>query len=247
MEPKTIIGLIIFLIIISVIFYAIYKTISYFKSEQVKEIMIIDAPVQIESDMQSCTGTLLSTGNEFTYSFWMYVTHWEDTYNPKFIFRKKHLLNTLNVTLGANTSDMEIYLTDENGIISKNTEADNDHTHAIRHFPLQSWNHVVISVWNKTLDVYLNGKLVRTFLIAKPLQPSDGALTIGSISENGESTFNGFLSRFKFIPTILSPREIYKIYLEGPAKQSELSQKMDDSKIEINLNLNQSPPCANAN
>lgn len=247
MESKTIIGLIIFVILISVIFYAIYKTILYFNSEQVKEIAIIDSPVEVEHDMTTCSGNVSTSGNENTYSFWMYVTQWELTSGPKFIFRKQHLSNTLNVVLSSDRSDMEIFLTDLNGDkIGDTEEGDNDHTHLIKNFPLQSWNHVVISIWNKTLDVYLNGKLIRTFLLKANLQPFDGPLTIGSVSDDSENTFNGFLSRFKYYPTILSPKEIYKLYLQGPAAKSELSQKPNTAKLNMNLSFSKSPSCANA-
>ena len=247
MEPKTIIGLIIFVILISVIFYAIYKTILYFNSQQVKEITIIESPVEVEHDMNTCSGNVSTNGNENTYSFWMYVTQWEITSSPKFIFRKQHLSNNLNVVLSSDRSDMEIYLTDLNGEkIGDFEENDDDHTHLVRNFPLQTWNHVVISIWNKTLDVYLNGKLIRTFLLKANLQPFDGPLTIGSLSNDNESTFNGFLSRFKYFPTILSPKEIYKLYLQGPAAKSELSQKPNTTKLNMNLSFSKSPSCANA-
>ena len=250
MELKTIVGLSVFIILISVIFYAIYKTVLYFKSEQGKEIMIIDSPVEIASDMSTCSGNIPSSGNEHTYSFWVYVNQWEITTGPKYIFRKEHLSNNLNVVLNEDKTDLEVFLTDKSSgdkIVKFEDETDNDSTHRLRSFPLQSWNNVIISIWNKTLDVYLNGKLARTFIIAEPLQPLDnGKLTIGSLSANNENTFNGYLSRFKYIPHVISPKEIFQIYLKGPALKSELSQKPNTSKLNINLNFNQAPACASA-
>ena len=68
---------------------------------------------------------------------------------------------------------------------------------------------------------------------------------MGSPDGDG-SIFDGFLSKFRYYPRIVSPQEIYKIYLAGPATQSNLSEKADQQRINLNLSLDGGPECATA-
>ena len=124
--------------------------------------------------------------------------------------------------------------------------ADNDHTHILHNIPLQAWNFITISIHDKTLDLYLNGKLARTFITPEELQPYDNAgfITLGSLDD--EPILSGFISRFNYYPRVLSPGEIYSAYLKGPAKSSDLSDKPDIEKINLNISLDESPTCATA-
>jgi hypothetical protein len=210
---------------------------------------ILDTPVQVSSDMTTCSGVLPASGNEHTYSFWIYVSHFMPSNEPHHIFRRAHRTNVLDVSLGASTPDLEVSLTTLNGgVIERNNYGtDNDTKHVLRNFPLQSWNHVVVSIHGKTLDLYLNGKLTRTFIIAEQLQPiENGSFVLGS--QGDEPSFVGFLSRFKYFTRVLSPTEIYKIYLKGPAKKSELSHTPMTKELTLDLSLGgSSPSCATAN
>jgi len=264
MEPKRVLSGVAFLILILAIFAVIYMTLKKLYNPFNTGILIIDKPVEITSDMVPCVDTM-PDGSDHTYSFWMFVSHWSKTPGrPKIVFKHKYSNYTLNVAVGENDADLEVFLTDKNGLkvsrkshmsyYSKNDsqyyrlarELDNDNTHVLQNLPLQSWNQITMSVYDKTLDLYLNGKLARTFVLADELQMSDDALIqVGSVGD--EITFNGFVSKFRYYPRLVTPQEIYKIYLAGPATESELSYERDAQKLNLNLSLgNNGPACATA-
>jgi hypothetical protein len=83
---------------------------------------------------------------------------------------------------------------------------------------LQTWNHFVISLWGKTMDIYLNGHLVRTFVIDAELFPKiPEELVVGA--EEGK-TYDGYISRFTYYPRVITPQEVKKLYYRGPAKKT---------------------------
>ena len=52
----------------------------------------------------------------------------------------------------------------------------------ISNFPLQSWVNIAVSVYNRAIDVYMDGKLQRSCVLAgTPMFPEDGinTLTLG--------------------------------------------------------------------
>ena len=85
------------------------------------------------------------------------------------------------------------------------------HRCTINNFPLQRWVNLIICLNNRTLDVYLNGKLVRTCVlpgIAKVDVSKDVFITpLGG--------FSGFTSNFQFWPNATNPQEAYNIYKKG--------------------------------
>ena len=92
----------------------------------------------------------------------------------------------------------------------------NNNDCTIRNFPLQRWTHLVVSLNNRTLDVYLDGKLVRTCIlpgVAKPIGESDIQITPGG-------GFAGWTSRLKYWAQPLNPQEAFNVYKEGPGGSS---------------------------
>lgn len=248
MVSQRIIGTVVLVVVTLAIIILIAMTVRKMYNPTYSGTEILDAPVEMTEDMTTCSGTLPAAGNEHTYSFWTYVTHWHSSGvsgADKYIFRRTHLNNKLNVVLDSHKNDLKIFLTRNDG--SKVYDDNNKHAHMLYNYPLQAWTHVTICVWNKTLDLYLNGKLARTFILKEPLQPVDGGnFTLGSNSnQDQEDTFSGFLSRFLYFPRVLSPREIYKLYLKGPAKSSDLTSDPSVSKP-ISVNIGGGPSCANA-
>ncbi len=253
MEARSILGFLLLLVLTCAVILIIKMTISKFSGNSKNQITVVDKPVKMEADMQTCTGILPASGGAHTYSFWMYVSQWEMTQDkPKYIFRREHIGNNLNVALGDSNNELQIWLSNsDNARIPRaacELGLDNDDTHRLINLPLQAWNHITITIWEKTLDLYSNGKLTRTFILAQPVQSNNsGSFYMGSLSSNNERTINGFISRFKYFTRVLSPRDIYNLYLKGPAKSSDLSDTPDSSIVNLTLSATQqSPSCTTA-
>jgi hypothetical protein len=85
------------------------------------------------------------------------------------------------------------------------------HTCMVDNIPIQRWVNVIISLYGRTLDVYLDGKLVRTCVlpgVAKVNQDADIAVT-------PSGGFSGWTSTFKYLSNASNPQEAYNMYKDG--------------------------------
>ena len=85
--------------------------------------------------------------------------------------------------------------------------------------PLQKWIHVVILQNNRSLDLWINGKLYHSkHLRNVPLEVT-GSETLEILPNGG---FSGYLSEFKYYPlpitrnSYISPYSILKNFRKGP-------------------------------
>ena len=76
---------------------------------------------------------------------------------------------------------------------------------------LQKWVNINISLVDTTIDVFIDGKLVKTFVLnGYPVISKD------NIVITPQGGFNGFLSKFNYTNKALSPLQIKEIYHNGP-------------------------------
>lgn len=93
--------------------------------------------------------------------------------------------------------------------------------YAIKNVPIQKWNCLTVSVDTKTMDVYLDGKLRNSFILhgtyrselANNLKKN---IYLGNINPSSNNIgFEGFITRIRFEPNSINPKEAYSIYKEG--------------------------------
>jgi len=98
--------------------------------------------------------------------------------------------------------------------------------------PLQSYVHVVVTLWNRTVDIWLNGALAKTCLLPNASIPfGDFDLWVGTgVEKNNssgtyaaprtnnlfESGFNGKIAKMKFYNRALTSSEVRGLYNESP-------------------------------
>ena len=106
---------------------------------------------------------------------------------------------------------------------------------------IQRWVHVAVVLWNRTLDVYKNGKLVRSCILdgVVPLDPTS-SVKIGGDDEYTATKGGhwGAVSHVQYFNHSLNAKQIYRYYRRGPDNWSLLQDfKNMFPKVEVSGNL----------
>ena len=175
----------------------------------------------------------LSSNNtsNYTYSTWIYIDDWNYKYGTR-----KTILSRVNKD-GKPSPSIVLDGLDNNVIISVtcySTTSSNSNTIVheciIKNIPIQKWTNIIISLYGRTLDVYLEGKLVRTCLLPG-VSKVDSSSDINITPDGG---FSGFTSNIQYHTTASNPQQAYNIYKEGLGG-SFLGDMMSKYSLKISL------------
>ncbi len=219
----------IFNIILGVIAFLIIYYIFKFMTVKSTLTNTNDAKDKIEISKDKLEKDENSPASNFTYSIWFYVDHWNYRYGqPKIVFGR---INSdkepqPSVTLGATRNDLTISLAcypGEDNSASKSVV----HNCKLQNIPIQKWNHLLFSVYGKSMDVYLDGKLARTCVL-----PGTAKVTESSnIYVTPAGGFSGQTAKMQYFDSATNPQQAYNIYRAGFGQFSLL----DKFKIMISL------------
>ena len=208
-------------IILFVIIFVLLIIVIYFISQDVNTLtgLVSGQTMQkIEAEELASSSTSGNTAN-FTYSIWFFIDDWNYRYGePKVIFGRMTsgtaerqpcpsvafapILNNIIVSLAVFPGLDEMPEDGSNFIV---------HTCGISNVPIQKWCNFFISVYGRTLDLYLDGKLVRTCVLP-------GVANIDSnapIYITPMGGFSGWTSNFQYWPEASSPQKAWDIYNAG--------------------------------
>lgn len=168
----------------------------------------------------------------YSYSFWIYIDSWENTAKPKAIFYRK-----ASTSSGSNKYYPVVYLGqgDNTLSVSINTEETTNFVCKMTNVPIQTWSHVAIVLNNKVLDMYMNGKLVKTCVSSVlPKAYSDGDITLCPAANTSYTTWDGKIARFTYYGEVLSAQDAWNIYKKGPSGNI-LSSFLNEYKIKLSF------------
>ena len=85
------------------------------------------------------------------------------------------------------------------------------HTCSVSNVPIQKWVNLTVSVYGRSMDVYIDGKLVRTCLL-----PGVAAVNNNSdVYVTPLGGFDGWTAKLQYYPNSLNPQEAWNIYSQG--------------------------------
>jgi len=201
----------------------------------------------ITSDSLATNGTSAPSYN-FGYSVWFFINDWNYRYGePKVIFGRMGaksgpengsvpgiagLEPAPAVVLGAIQNNIAISLACWAGLDQQPDDGGKTviHTCGVSNIPLQRWVNLIMSVYGRTLDVYIDGKLVRTCLLP-------GAASVNNNSNiyvTPRGGFDGWTSKLQFYPNALNPQDAWNIYSKGYGG-SFLNNLFGSYQIQISL------------
>ena len=212
MTPLTILSLIAVVMLV----YFIFKYI--FAENNTLEGNLHNGQAMTKISGKNLPGGGLSTN--YAFSTWFYVNDWTYKYgNPKIIFARSNLNNNepiLNKDVTINNSKPSPYVVlgdTENSIhvyvkcFSSTTPNDIE----VKNIPLQKWVNLSISINEKTLDVYLDGKLVKTQILSGTAEVSQNDVYL-----TPSGGFDGWTSKFLYFEKPMNPQQAWNIYTDGP-------------------------------
>jgi hypothetical protein len=183
----------------------------------------------IKSSSLASNGSNIPSSN-FAYSIWFYINDFNYRYGePKVIFGRMGSPSPSNggslsglsgmdpcpaVVLGAVENNLDISLGCFPGINQAPTTPGGKtvvHTCSVANVPVQKWVNLTISVYGRSLDVYIDGKLVKTCLLPGVANINNNA----DVYVTPVGGFDGWTSRFQYYPNSLNPQEAYNIYTKG--------------------------------
>jgi len=163
----------------------------------------------------------ISDGNatSYTFSAWIYVKEWS-ALSPKTIFKRGTDQPSMKMKQFENTVDIKLKLINGTTL-----------TVSVENVPLQKWTNLVMTVSDQSLDVYLDGKLVKT----KVLEGSSPSIATDlAVFLTPDGGFNGFTSRFKYWSEALNPQEVWNVYTSGPGGNF-LTNFFGSYKLQLNF------------
>ncbi len=198
-------------VVVIVVLYLIIRAL--FFSNQLTGIE--DAKVEQRVSADDLSGGDSNNTANFTYSIWFYINDWNYRYGePKIVLGRMASPTEpqFGIVLGAMQNDLNISVeTYPSTAQAQSNTAGSTHTCNVQNIPIQRWVHCLVSLYGKSMDVYIDGKLVRTCVlpgVAKVNTQTDVVVTpMGG--------FSGFTSNFQFWPNATNPQEAYNIYRKG--------------------------------
>jgi len=176
------------------------------------------------------SSTELGTSN-FTYSIWFYIDDWNYKYGePKILFGRTSGLgeNCPSVVLGSHQNNLAISLACYNGDDTSSSSIQNITT--VENIPVQKWVSLIVSVYGRSIDVYIDGKLVRTDILPGLAKVDSSAPLF--ITPNGG--FSGWTNKFQYYPKSLNPQEAWNIYRKGNG-QSWISNLFGSYSLKVSI------------
>lgn len=213
MEVKNIILFVVIVVLLIIVIYYITKDVNTLSSLTDGKTM-----QKIEAEDLASSSSSGNTSN-FSYSIWFFIDDWNYRYGePKIIFGRMTTGTGKkepcpSVTLGPVQNNIIVSLAVYPGLDEQPDVGTNYIVHncGIANVPIQRWCNLLISTYGRTLDIYLDGKLVRTCVLPGVAKIDSNA----PVYVTPMGGFSGWTSRFQYWPDATNPQKAWNIYKAG--------------------------------
>ena len=214
---KVVIWIVIVLILVLLIWWIVYA-VQKTSQENSQNPVIIDSTIDAWVTRPSVSLPMPSSGYNYSYSMWFYVRDWDYRFG-----KWKNIMWKGNQSKPRHSPSIWLYpLTNSIKVVTSTTGSNSLTSCDIENIPLQKWVHMVYVLNNRSVDIYINGKLERTCILQGiPVNQKNDKLTI-----NYNSGFYGKMGKFQYFTSTLSPEQITKLYVSGPSGSTGLTGSM---------------------
>lgn len=184
-------------------------------------------------------------GSDYGFQYWMYISDWNyrfgadkdvikriapnnpEIHNPRIFLSPTD--NTLNVRVSLFPTSGEA------GAATPGADTTGDsQTCSVENVPLQSWFSVSMTVFQRNLDIYINGRLVKSCLLKGIPKPA-----VGDIILNDKGGFSGALCNVNYYNGMLTPDDAKSFHAKGttcaPPATAAPTKPVDKDSLFITL------------
>ena len=188
-----------------------------------------------EIDMKDKTADIAASSltrpdaTRYAYNIWVYMDKPLDGTSDVPIFNR---INDLGLFINGSTSTLTLKLYRKNGTTPYQIT---------NNFPLQKWTFVTVSVDNSTIDMYLDGKLVKSVIDATDANRHlpDGASPIVFGVLPGT-----YMTRFSRVVSPSDPQTAWNLYMEGSGSKKGIGNLVN--RYNVNLSIMKDNVLANS-
>jgi hypothetical protein len=171
-------------------------------------------------------------GVDNSMQFWMFISDWD----YKFSQTKPVIRRLLSGTSTAPGTDITLHPTDNSLQVKvaiypnsptageasapTNSSTGDSFTCTVENVPLQTWFSVSVVVFQRNLDIYLNGRLVKSCVLPGIPKPAVGDVIIGD-----GGGFSGSVCNFHSYPNMLGPEDAKAFFAAGTNCQAPTPTK----------------------
>lgn len=238
-------------ILILVVIYIAYKLL---RSSGGTPIMSLSTPTArefVSSPVDGKRGTTITAAelpandtSDYGMQFWMYIKDWDYGFGREkgVILRSdptnRSIMNP-NITLHPtdNSLNVSVSVYGSNAAASgtpspsNSTSSSGDtYTCTVENVPLQSWFSVSVTVFQRNLDVYINGRLVKSCVL-----PGVPRLAVGDVVVGANEGFSGSICSLKYYNKMLHPSDAAAFFSAGTACGSTKPSGTDAGGSSITL------------
>ena len=204
---KVLVWLVVVLIIILLVWWIIYA-IKKAQQTNTENPVIIGSQIDAWETRDPITVPNPSSGYNLSYSMWIYVRDWDYRFG-----KWKNIMWKGNTSVPRHSPSVWLYpLTNSIKVTTSHTGANGMTSCDVENIPLQKWVHLTYVLNNRSVDIYVNGKLERTCVLEGiPVNNANDKLTV-----NYNNGFYGKMGKMQYFTKSLSPEEIVSLYMAGP-------------------------------
>ena len=147
--------------------------------------------------------------------FWMYIKDWDYKFGSKksVLYRKDSTHPTFrnpDISLHPTDNSLDVTVSIYPGDPSDTSSAGDSYTCTVENVPLQTWFAVSVTVFQRNLDVYINGKLVKSCVLPGVPRPAAGDIIVGDAAG-----FSGSVCNVHAYPNMLNPTDAATFFSAG--------------------------------
>tara|TARA_A100001015_G_scaffold305575_1_gene398499 strand:- start:880 stop:1725 length:846 start_codon:yes stop_codon:yes gene_type:complete len=236
------IGKIIFFIFIIAfiigLIYVIYIAVQAVNKAKSSNPVIINDVIDANVARPSFALPEVTSGMNQSFSTWFYVKDWNYKFGQyKWILWKGNPKTTSDSNSSGNIHSPSLWLyplTNSLKVVTSTTDTSAVESCDIPNIPLMTWVHVVYVLNNRTVDIYINGKLERSCALrGVPILDDSPVYITGGSPDAG---FYGKMGKTQYFTKALLPNEVVNLYQQGPlgSTQYQIQFFQDGKFVSVN-------------